>query len=128
MHQKGKIPDKLKTAGINATFWKGWQTWQMKLLPVSILAMLLKVYEKCLYKQVKSHIKIILSNFQCNLKKVFNAQRRFIDMIQKAKKVIDKGGYFSALLTDRSKVFECLSNDLIKVKLDANGFWNDALY
>ena len=84
--------------------------------------MLLKVYEKCLYKQVKSHMKIILSNFQCNLKKVFNAQRRFIDMIQKAKKVIDKGGYFSALLTDRSKVFECLSNDLIKVKLDANGF------
>ena len=50
-------------------------------------------------------MKIIFSNFQCDLKKVFNAQRRLINVIEKAKKVIDKGGHFSALLTDLSKAF-----------------------
>ena len=47
-------------------------------------------------------------------------------MIEKVKRAMDKGGHFSALRMDLSKVFDCLPQDLIIAKLDAHGFKNDA--
>ena len=61
----------------------------------------------------------ILSNFQCGFRKGFNAQQCLIGMIEKAKRIMDKGGHFSALLTDLSKVLNCLPHDLLIAKLDA---------
>ena len=42
----------------------------------------------------------ILSSFQCGFRKGFNAQQCLIGMIEKAKRIMDKDGHFSALLTD----------------------------
>ena len=43
-------------------------------------------------------------------------------MIETAKGLMDKGGHFSALLTDLLKTFDCLLHDLIIAKLDSYGF------
>ena len=87
-----------------------------------------KVYEKCLYKQIRNYKEDILTNFQCGFRKGFNAQQCLTVMIEKAKGIMDKGGHFSALLTDLSKAFDCLPHDLLIAKLDAYEFKNDALY
>ena len=87
-----------------------------------------KVYEKCLYKQIRNYKEDILTNFQCGFRKGFNAQQCLTAMIEKAKGIMDKGGHFSALLTDLSKAFDCLPHDLLIAKLDAYGFKNDAHY
>ena len=50
----------------------------------------------------------IPSNFQCGFRKGVNAQQCLIGMIEKAKRIMEKGGHFSALLTDLSKAFDCV--------------------
>ena len=42
-----------------------------------------------------------------------------ITMTEKAKKILDKGGAFDALLTDLPKVFDCMIYDLLIAKLHA---------
>ena len=49
-------------------------------------------------------------------------------MIEKWKKNVDNGGVFGALLTDLSKVFDCIPHDLIIAKLEAYRFHINALY
>ena len=117
--KKEEFPDKLKTADITPIFQKGDKHDQLNYRPVSIPPILSKVYEKCLYMEN------ILSNFQCGFRKGFNAQQCFIGMIEKAS-IMDKSIYFSALLTDLSKAYDCLLDGLIIAKLDAYGFKNDA--
>ena len=70
----------------------------------------------------------IFLNFQCGFRKGFNTQQCIISVIEKAKRIMDKGVHFSALLTDLLKAFDCLPHDLLIAKLDAYGLKNDALY
>ena len=87
-------------ADITAAFKNGGKHDKPNYRQVSILPILSKVYEKCLYKKIENYIENIFSNFQCGFRKGFNAQQCLLGMIEKAKGVMDKGGHFSALLTD----------------------------
>ena len=42
-------------------------------------------------------------------------------------KIVDNGGAFGTLVTDLSKVFDCLSHELLIAELDAYGFDKNAL-
>ena len=66
--QNGECPDKLKTADIIPAFKKGDKHDKSNYQPLSILPMLSKGYEKCLYKQLEDYIQNILSNFQCGFR------------------------------------------------------------
>ena len=48
-------------------------------------------------------------------------------MIEKARKILDKGGTFGALLTDLSKTLDCMTHKLRIAKLHALNFDMNAL-
>ena len=68
-----------------------------------------------------------LSIFQCGFRKKCSTRHSLIAMIGKARKILDKGGTFGALLTDLSKAFDCMTYDLLIAKLHALNFDMNAL-
>ena len=64
---------------------------------------------------------------QCGLPKGYSTQHCLLLMLETWKKSSDKGKVFGALLTDVSKAFDCLDNELLTAKLNAHGFSLPAL-
>ena len=58
--------------------------------------------------------------------KGYGTQQCLLVIIEKCRQNVNKGGHYGALLTELltllSKVFDCLSHDLLMVKLRAYGF------
>ena len=90
--------------------------------PVSILKSLSKVYEKCLFNQMVTQFDDVLSNYQYGFRKGFSSQLCLIVLVEKWKKIGDKGGSFAAIAIDLPNAF----NSLIS-KLHAYGFDMDSL-
>ena len=61
----------------------------------------------------------ILSKYQCEFCKGFNAQHCLVSMIEQGKESVDNGGAFGALMRDLSKAFNCIHHELLIAKLDA---------
>ena len=61
--RKGESPDKLKTADITPGFKRGDKHDKSNYRPVSILPILSKVYENCLYKQIENYMENIRRRF-----------------------------------------------------------------
>ena len=88
----------------------------------SILPNLRKFYERLMYNQISPYFDSVFSKFPCGFWKGFNAQQCLLTMAQKWRKTLDKGGETGAVLTDLSKAFDCIDQNLLIVKLSAYGF------
>ena len=123
----GKFPDQLKKAHVSPIFKKGNHNDKTNYRPVSILPSLSKIYERLIYNQTNHMTENALSIFQCGFRKKYSTQHALIAMIEKAIKILDKGGTFGALLTDLSKAFDCMTHDLLIAKPHALNFDMNAL-
>ena len=68
-----------------------------------------------------------LSIFQCGFRQKYGTQHILIAMIEKARKVLDRGGRFGVLLTDLSNALDCMTHDLLIAKLHALNFDMNAI-
>ena len=64
----------------------------------------------------------IFSKYQCGFRKGHSPQHYLLDMIEKVKQVRDNNDVFAAVLTDLSKAFGCINDELLIAKLNAYGF------
>ena len=90
--------------------------------PVSILPTLSKIFEGILCGQMSRFFDNFLSEQQCSFRKGYNVQHCLFNLLEKWGNTVDKGKSFGALLTDLSKVFDCLDYELLTAKLITYGF------
>ena len=113
------FPEQLKWADVKSVFKKNSLTDKENYRPVSILANIAKIYERCLYTQFYVYFDVIFSRNQCGFRKGFSVVNCLLPMIEKWRESLDQGGAYGALLTDLPKAFDCLPHELIIAKLDA---------
>ena len=68
-----------------------------------------------------------LSQYLCGFRKGYVTQHCLIVMLEKWRKALDERDAAGALLTDLSKVFDCLNHKLLIGKLEAYGFDRSSL-
>ena len=90
----GKFADQLKKADVSPVFIKGNHNDRTNYRPVSILPSLSKIYERLIYNQINHMTKNALSIFQCGFRKKYTTQHALVAMIEKARKILNKGGTF----------------------------------
>ena len=54
-----------------------------------------------------------LSIFQGRFRKKYSTQHALTAMIEKARKILDKGGTFGAVFTNLSKAFDCITHTFL---------------
>ena len=122
-----KFPLSFKLANITPVFKNESRNHKNNYRPVSILPLISKVFEKIMNKQLSIYFEEILSKFQCGFRKGFSTQHCLLLMLGKWKQAVDNNKVYGALLTDLSKAFDCISQDLLIAKLNAYGFSLSAL-
>ena len=59
---------------------------------------------------------------QCSFRKGFGAQNCLLYIIETIRKTRNNHGVFAAVMTDLSKTFDCIYDELLVAKLNAYGF------
>ena len=111
-----------KKANITSVFKKGDRNSKDNYMPVSILPNISKIFERCIFRQLYSFMFEFLSKYQCGFRKEYSTQHCLLAMLEKWKSAVDKGKSFGALLTDLSKAFDCLPDELLLAKLHVYRF------
>ena len=92
----GKFPDQSKKADVSPVFKKRNYNDKTNYWPVIILPLLSKIYEHLIYNQINHMAENALSIFQCGFHKKYSTQHALIAMIEKARKILNKGGIYGA--------------------------------
>ena len=78
----------------------------------------------CLYDQIYDFFENKFSRYQCGFRKNFNTQNALLSMVEKMLLVRDKKEVCGTIL---SKLFDCISHDLLIAKLNASGLDQNGL-
>ena len=121
------FPSNLKAADILSTHKKKDKSDIENYRPISILPTLSKIYERCMYDQIYKYFDQILSKYQCDFRRGCNTQHFLLEVVEKWKEALDKGGLGGAILTDLFKAFDCIKHDLLIAILAVYGFDSNSL-
>ena len=75
----------------------------LKIIDLSILPAVSKIFERIMQKQMNRYIERFLSPFLLGYRKGYNSQYALLLMIETWKKSLDNGGHAGGILMDLSK-------------------------
>ena len=116
----------MKAAEVRQLFKKNDDLEKENYRSVSVLPHISKVFERIVYTQIGSFMEDNLSKLFTEFRKNHSTQYCLINMLEKWKNTLDKGGFVCAMFMDVSKAFDTMNQDLLIAKLGAYGFQKDA--
>ena len=109
-----KLPNCLKLASITSFFKKNARISKNNYIPVSILPVISKIFQRIICNQLSAFFEEISSKFQCGFLKGCRTKHCLLMIVETWKEDVDKSKAFGgALMTDLSKAFDYLSYDLL---------------
>ena len=119
--KSAKFPNCLKLASITLVFKKNAHTSKNNYIPVSVLPVISKIFERIICNQLSAFFEEIFAKSQCAFRKGYSTQHSLLMMHESWNKGVDKNKAFGSLMTDLSKAFDYFSHDLLIAKLHAYG-------
>ena len=119
--RNNKFPDSLKLSNITPVYKNLDPSDKTNYRPVSVLPLLSKVFEKIIYDQLYEYSENFLSELLCGFRKAHSTQHALFRLIQKWQAELDLEGYVGTILMNLPGAYDCLSDDLLIVKLEAYG-------
>ena len=124
---RNSFSDSAKIASVRPIFKKGERTEMGNYRPVSILNCFSNIYERLLQNQIASFSNEFLSDFFSAYRKGYSTNHILIRLIENWKTTLGKNLFTGTVLTDLSKVFDCIPHDLLIAKLHADGLGFDTV-
>ena len=123
------FPNELKRADIVPVHKKS-KFYKKNYRPISILSNVSKIYDRCLYDQIRTYVAHSFSRYQCGFRKGYSSQHSLLAMTEKCTKIEDNG---SVLFTDLWKASKLIhhyfSNKKQRVKVnDAYSSWKSVFH
>ena len=125
--ETGYFPDSLKEANITPIFKKDNPLDKSNYMPVSILPLISKVFERLIYNQFSEYTESFLNHILCGFRKAHSTQYALFKLLQSWKKELNNGGFVGTILMDLSKAYDCIPHDLLIAKLKCYGIDNESL-
>ena len=121
--KNGTLPNELKKARVNPIYKSGSRKSFDNYRPISVLPILSKIFEKCVYRQLVNHLENnnLLSKFQFGFRSRRSteiAATFFTDHIRSA---MDEGKYTGAIYIDLGKAFDTISHSILLKTLQNYG-------
>ena len=113
-----ELKDELKVADVILVFGKEDPNNKANYRPISLLSIILKIFERVLFEQIQKFAKkkILLPKL-CSFRKGHSTQHALLNLLKNWQKTLDKSGVMETVLMDLSKVYYCHPHTLLTVKL-----------
>ena len=119
----GVFPEDLKLARVNPIYKSGSKHSFDNYRPISVLPALSKIFEKCVYHQLMTHLEDnnLLSENQFGFRRHRSTEHAITYFTDQIRKSMDKGQLTGAIFIDLQKAFDTISHGSIIDKLPSFG-------
>lgn len=125
--QLGRIPVQWKQANVTPIYKKGDKQLAENYRPVSLLCIVSKVLERCIYDRIIPQVKQLIHPLQHGFVKGRSCATQLLEVYNNIGSELDQGGQVDMVYLDFSKAFDSVSHRLLIRKLKMYGFHGNLL-
>ena len=105
---RGIFPDSLKVANITPAHKKDGPTDKGNYMPVIVLPLFSKIFEKVIYDQLSQYLEKCINSLICGFRKAHFSQHSLFKLFQPWQEELDKSGFVRTILMDLYKAYDSL--------------------